>query len=311
MDDLLPCLGRKRPGPRTRTRAVVIGPDSTPLGMLPKPGATEAMGVTLEALLLLKARANELAAHRALTRRRWGWLSRGRTDALTTGDVYREIILPATESKQCAYADLLPAAWKGRANTYLIHPWMGSFADLVDAVEDAAVEGGVFWIDILMVNQHTSRMRDFHWWAATFRDRIVTVRRSLVVLSPWANPLPWKRASCLYEMFVTIAIGGELLVHMPRAEAAAMRAEWTLGADAMRSALARISFSSATTYSPLTHHHIQRDVKESYGLDWGPRPLDHAGEVLRSSMLKWLDHLTFALGSSALGHPPATRAGAW
>lgn len=209
-------------------------------------------GVSLRLLQLLRDRAEELRmtegperTHRTLerppSRRKPG-------TPLTTEDVSFEIVGPATRSLGCSYAHLLSGAHAhlaplgsredvGRANAFVSHAWSYNFADLVGALESAAVElafeaeGGkgdgrpagelYLWVDLLVNGQHQTYSRPFEWWTSTFFSAVRRIGRTIVVLSPWHAPTPLTRAWCLYELHCTVVAAAPLFVHMPAAERAA------------------------------------------------------------------------------------------
>ena len=42
--------------------------------------------------------------------------------------------------------------------------------------------------------------RDFEWFGLTFRNSLRDIGQVLLVLSPWDDPTPLRRAWCLYEI---------------------------------------------------------------------------------------------------------------
>jgi hypothetical protein len=89
---------------------------------------------------------------------------------MTTEDMCKTLIKPATAEKQCSYAELLmsdPEAarrYVGKATVFVSHAWRYKFVDLVNTV--AAYErdekpGAFFWIDFIPNNQHTAIARPY------------------------------------------------------------------------------------------------------------------------------------------------------
>lgn len=129
----------------------------------------------------------------------------GRLAGLSTGDVCSQIVLPATEARRCAYADLLrgSSGSDGRpcvapATVFVSHAWGNSFLQLVDAIEARAAQEErehhaaqaadaataerppppppVFWLDILVVDQwRPAEERPTDWWTGAFRSAIVEI----------------------------------------------------------------------------------------------------------------------------------------
>ena len=51
-----------------------------------------------------------------------------------------------------------------------------------------------------------------------FRDSISSIKNVIVVMTPWADPLPCKRAWCVYEMYCAISTRSNLSILIPREE---------------------------------------------------------------------------------------------
>ena len=58
-----------------------------------------------------------------------------------------------------------------------------------------------FWFDLFTNDQNEVSSKDFEWLSATFRRGVVDIGKVLLVLSPWNDPQPIRRAWCLFEIF--------------------------------------------------------------------------------------------------------------
>ncbi len=55
----------------------------------------------------------------------------------------------------------------------------------------------IVWFDVFCVNQHSRADKDFNnWWSTTFQGAIKQFGRTVMVLSPWQDPVPLTRAWC-------------------------------------------------------------------------------------------------------------------
>jgi hypothetical protein len=127
----------------------------------------------------------------------------------TSDDVCQNIIKPMTTRLQCSYCDLLraiqhPAYKEGKkADVFVSHAWKCRFLDVVDALlhHHKPKEGTIMvWFDVFTINQHT-----FTQWWGTERtlEGIRDIGHTTMVLTPWKDPVPLKRAWCLYELYCT------------------------------------------------------------------------------------------------------------
>jgi hypothetical protein len=143
--------------------------------------------------------APELLFARALQIEGFGdSVSMPQKQALTTSQVCREIVQPATEGTGGAYVDLLLAEQNqsaslpssmtplvGKATHFVSHTWSYYFADLVEGVEAFAArtfgrpgemqeEDAFFWIDIFSVDENRAadpaNALPQEWWSGTFMD---------------------------------------------------------------------------------------------------------------------------------------------
>ena len=128
----------------------------------------------------------------------------------TSDDVCKKIFVRETERLKCSYVDLLRAAKhpaytrEGRADVFISHAWKYIFLDLVDTLlhhfSTTQQPDIVVWFDGICINQHTVS----EWWStASTYEGIREIGYTVMVLSPWQDPIPLKRAWCLYELYCT------------------------------------------------------------------------------------------------------------
>ena len=132
----------------------------------------------------------------------------------TTADVCAQVVLPATAARRCAYAELLPPETLSPATHFVSHAWAGSFAELVAVVDGVVAEEAAagrpepaFWVDLAVNNQHDAPELPFSWWCSTFRKSIAAIGKVVLVLAPWNDPRPLRRAWCLWEIFCAAGSG--------------------------------------------------------------------------------------------------------
>jgi tetratricopeptide (TPR) repeat protein len=147
---------------------------------------------------------------------------RAALDGLTTSDVCERHLKPLTAAGGISYcemkAKLLPRDI-ATATVFISHAWKLAFLDVVDTLKHHfrhTSQSAVLWFDLFSNNQHAAVDLDFGWWSTTFKSAIAKFGRTVVVLYPWYNPFPLRRAWCLYEIFCSIDCGSKLELAMTR-----------------------------------------------------------------------------------------------
>ena len=124
------------------------------------------------------------------------------------------------------------------------HAWTYPFADLLAALEAhferSASDGktAYLWVgacspcgrarrklltqcnasDIFVGNQHRAAQLPQSWWTQTFRQSVIDIGRTVLVLQPWDAPVPLTRSWCLWEIFSTLDGGVELQIALSPAQ---------------------------------------------------------------------------------------------
>ena len=131
-------------------------------------------------------------------------------ERLTTTEVNDQFVKPATFATQSSYCDMLTSQRHdavGIATVFISHAWKYHFLYVVDALNYHFKDEPdiIIWFDLFSNNQHKAVDLDFHWWCNTFKSAIQMFGRTVMVLSPWSNPIPLTRGWCLFELYCTAA----------------------------------------------------------------------------------------------------------
>eukprot|EP01048_Picozoa_sp_COSAG05_P006296 COSAG05_NODE_403_length_10204_cov_874.669372_6_plen_233_part_00 len=117
---------------------------------------------------------------------------------------------PGTRSfLQKLAADPQTAHFVGVPTVFLSHAWTYKFRNVITAIRNyvealpARAPQPFFWFDCFSIDEHATQSLTQGWWSTTFQDAIRDIGATLMVLSPWDNPLPLTRAWCLWELFST------------------------------------------------------------------------------------------------------------
>jgi hypothetical protein len=122
---------------------------------------------------------------------------------LTTEEVCEKIVKVLTNTARCSYLQLLHSnpdaiarSYFGKAIVFISHAWKYDFQDVL-AVMLAHAEKNpntFFWFDVFCNNQHEAVNYRFEWWSTTFKQNIESIGKVLLVIAPWNDPLPLRRA---------------------------------------------------------------------------------------------------------------------
>ena len=129
-------------------------------------------------------------------------------DGLSTTDVNNLFQKPLTihmKSSYCDYLKTIDVNSVGEAQVFISHAWKYKFLDVVDTMRYHFRDNPhiIIWFDLFSNNQHGAPDLDFYWWSTTFKSAIVKFNYTVMILSPWNNPIPLTRAWCLFEIYCT------------------------------------------------------------------------------------------------------------
>lgn len=136
---------------------------------------------------------------------------RGTLVGLTTAEVCEVFIKPYTAHHTSSLLDILREiqhpAYGAKADVFISHAWKYEFLSVMDSLLDHFSDNPdvIIWFDLFCNNQHKAVSLDYHWWATTFREAIASFKHTVMVMSPWNDPIPLTRAWCLFEMYCTIS----------------------------------------------------------------------------------------------------------
>ena len=133
------------------------------------------------------------------------------SDHLTTSQINREIVKLETEGTNKPYIhkyngerdDKTGVPLISQATVFVSHAWKYNFYEVVVSVMEQYASkhpDAYFWFDLFTNNQNEVINKDFDWFSSTFRNSIREIGQVLLVLSPWNDPIPIRRAWCLFEI---------------------------------------------------------------------------------------------------------------
>jgi tetratricopeptide (TPR) repeat protein len=140
---------------------------------------------------------------------------------LSTTEVCNTFVKPATETCLSSYCDMLLDQQKqksdhdnannsketvSRATVFISHAWKYEFLHVLDALEDHFKDepGTIIWFDLFSNNQHKASDLPHEWWQTVFKSAIKDFGHTVMVMSPWNDPIPYTRAWCIFEAYCTV-----------------------------------------------------------------------------------------------------------
>jgi uncharacterized protein (DUF2267 family) len=149
---------------------------------------------------------------------------------LTTTEVCEQIVKPLTLTSKTSLCEYLQqinhAAFAKESTVFISHAWKYLFLDVMDAViehfqqQQISFDDVVIWFDLFSNNQHQAVSLDFTWWSTTFFSAIEQFHYTVMVLTPWQNPIPFTRVWCLFELFCTVQTKSRFEIALTKKEKA-------------------------------------------------------------------------------------------
>ncbi len=149
---------------------------------------------------------------------------------------------------------------------FISHAWEYNFLEVIDAlVYHFRNEPDVIvWLDIFSCNQHRTMNLDFNFWSGTFKSAIQSMGRTVMVLSPWNNPIPLTRAWCLWELYCTAHMTCKFEVAMTENTTEQFLDDMKDPIEEIDKMLATIDVANSKCFNPtetvLIHECVRREV---------------------------------------------------
>eukprot|EP01031_Cornospumella_fuschlensis_P031768 gene31768-38398_t len=214
-------------------------------------------------------------------------------EGLTTTDVCETILKPITAPNNCSYCDILMAAQHlgvGVANVFISHAWKYKFLDVLEALKYHFQDQPdiIVWFDLFSNNQHGTGSRDFNWWCNTFKSAIADFGHVVMVLAPWQDPIPLRRAWCLFELYCSIECKVKFEVAMSLSEQLAFLNKIIKNSSGeVNAMLSIINCEKSESFNPDDKEKIFDVVNRSVGFDG-------VNSMVFNKMLDWIVDTTSA-----------------
>lgn len=142
---------------------------------------------------------------------------------LTTDQVKDRFLLKRINNPKLSYCEYLQSKRDpgvGTPTVFISHAWAYKFLDVFGALKNYFKndENVCIWFDLFSNNQSIAVELAFDWWTGTFQQAIKKIGNTVMVLAPWQNPVPLRRAWCLFEVYCTQITDSEFHVALSNSE---------------------------------------------------------------------------------------------
>ena len=216
-----------------------------------------------------------------------------KSKSLTTSQINSAFIKPETKGTDHPYIQKYATKRDKKteqplvssATVFVSHAWRYSFYDIVfDVMEQYASKhpDTYFWFDLFTNNQNEISNKDFDWFSTTFRNTIEEIGQVLLVLSPWDDPMPIKRAWCLFEIHNALE-GSEVLlnVNLPSKEVGELKAGVIADSECIIKVLSDIQAEKAEAKNTYERDLIFDVIKKSGG------GFPYVNKQIKDGLRKW------------------------
>ena len=174
------------------------------------------------------------------------------------------------KSSYCDYLKTRDSYSVGVAQVFISHAWKYAFLDVVDTLQYHFRDNPdiIIWFDLFSNNQHSAPDLDFHWWSTTFKSAIEQFNHTVLILSPWNNPIPLTRAWCLFEIYCTAACKCRFEVAMsPSDQRTFIEAILKDATGSINTMLATVDTRKSESWNPADRTRIFDAVERTVGFD--------------------------------------------
>lgn len=193
-------------------------------------------------------------------------------------DWVKRVVMAATQAKKTSWAAQLKlegSHFVAPATAFISHAYDDEFLGVVDAIaalekkEGKAQENkegkAFYYFDLLIVNQHSQgEVVPFEVLRDEFANSVRAIGRTLLILR-WADPIPLKRAWCVFEVGTTLAVGATIRVLTPPSDVAAFKSALAHDFDSLTGKTCHVDVEQAGARMPSDLENIRRVIVEGGG----------------------------------------------
>ncbi|KAI8809520.1 Hsp70 protein-domain-containing protein [Cladochytrium replicatum] len=196
------------------------------------------------------------------------WGGRDRLAEMSTTQVNEMFLKPMTSVSQLSWCEQFEKeGYVGDAEWFVSHAWMYKFVDVYDTLVHffEGNESVILWFDLFSNSQHNNQAKPFEWWERTFMEAIRKIGKVVMVLHPFLDPIPLKRAWCIYEVYVTRETNSEFKVALSPAESDHFVERIVKNSEIFLDILSSIGCHKSTATNPVDREMIFNVIEKNGG----------------------------------------------
>ena len=185
-------------------------------------------------------------------------------------DAFQKPLTSHMKSSYCDYLKTISPNSVGEAQVFIAQAWKNVFLDVVDTLQYHFRDSPdiIIWFDLFSDNQHSAPDLDFHWWSTTYESAIEQFNHTVLILSPWNNPIPLTRAWCLFEIYCTVVCKCKFEIAMsPSDQRDFLEAIQADATESINTMLATLDVRKSESWNPDDKNRIFDAVERTVGID--------------------------------------------
>jgi len=157
------------------------------------------------------------------------------------------------------------------ATVFVSHAWRYKAKDAFPAMESYATNQPTdaptdyFWFDIFTNDQHDTLSLPQLWWRDAFMEGVRLIGHTLLILAPWDDPRPLKRAWCLWEILSTSRTNSRLSIEMAPSQIADFEEHLKDKFEKVTAAVSNIDMRQSEAFLKTDEAMIKEAVKATVG----------------------------------------------
>jgi len=174
-----------------------------------------------------------------------------------------------------------------KATHFVSHAWRYQFGDFVMAVRNwvessgTSEDGTYFWVDAFVVNQNKAQSYPQEWWSSRFMEAVGEIGNTILVLDPWEDPVPFKRAWVVWELYCTSVTGAQLHIAMRPEAKADFNNTLVTSFEKVQTALSSIDVASSEAFHASDQAMIHTEIQRTIGFA-------ELNELIPTRLSQWL-----------------------
>lgn len=180
-----------------------------------------------------------------------------------------------------------------KATHFVSHAWRFVFPLFVEAIRHWLEACGIpedepyFWVDAFVVNLKDCEKQPQEWWATHVMQAIGEIGNTILVLEPWHDPVPFKRAWVIWELYCTSVTGARLHITMTPDTMTDFHKTLVNSFETVQTALSTIDLTESDAVHQSDQEKIHNEVQRTIGFT-------QLNELIQTRLMQWLVDTTKA-----------------